>query len=255
MLPALSIEAALGIAGGSLLGALVMLGLWLRARSRAGHILNDLRSLRQHTRREQADLERQIEQARRAMQDATLRIAETEESVDALTARHQQLQDAHTALRAAYLEAMGGATPPSVRLTATTAPIEGTAQAVIEEVGQLAAQAADCRDAIGTCRALMDDLMHDMHRALDLGRTAAAASDASRGFFHGLEEGLVSVETAMREAHDRMETLRGQAARLTQRGGAMAAAAQTHAEAVRELTAQWRQLESATAPASPDPSR
>lgn len=253
MVPGISLEAALGVAGGALLGAVVMLGLWLRARSTAAHVMEDLRALRQLARRERSDLERQVDSAQRAAQETTLRLAETEEALDSLTSEWRELQEAHTALRAAYLDAMGGSAPPSVRLTAASAPIEGAARAVALDIGSLAAQSASCRDAIVHCRRLMDDLTHDMHRAIEIGRRLAPPADQSAGFFDALEEGLVSVDSAVREARDQVELLMARADALTQHGEAMSAAAQGHAVAVRSLTTQWQQLEVATVPAPAAP--
>lgn len=254
MLPAISLEAALGIAAGALLGAVVMLGLWLRARSTVGHVMEDLRSLRQLARRERSDLERQVEGLQRGAQQVTLRVAETEESLDALKADYRELQEAHTGLRAAYLEAMGGGPPPSVQLRTATSPLPDAIRGVADEIGSLAAESAHCRDAVQRCRELMDDLMHDMHRAIDLGRRLSPSGDPSGGFFQALEEGLVSVDSAMQEVREQMEHLVARAASLTQHGASMTAVAHSHAETVRSLTSQWQRLESASVAAPGEPS-
>ena len=254
MLPVITLEAALGVAGGALLGALVMLVLWLRARRTVGHVLDDLRSLGQLARRERTDLERQVEGLQRWTQEMTLRLAETEEALRTLTADHRQLQEAHTGLRAAYLDAMGGGAPPSVQLSQAAAPLAEVTRAMAVQTGSLASQVAGSREAVVRCRALMDDLMHDMHRSIDLGRRLSPAGDQAGGFFQALEEGLVAVDSALRDAREQVDALVAVTEGLTQRGGAMAEAAQTHAVAVRSLATQWQRLEVATAPPATGPS-
>lgn len=254
MLPVLTLEAALGIAGGALLGAIVMLVLWLRARSALGHVLKDLKSLQQLARRERADLERQVEGLQRGARDVTLRLAEREDALETLTADHRQLQEAHTGLRAAYLDAMGGGRPPSVQLRSAATPVATASRSVAVEVGLLAAETAQCRDEVHRCRELMDDLMHDMQRAIDLGRRLSPPADHSNGFFQALEEGLVSLDSAIRESRTQTDALVNRVASVTQHAAAMTAASQSHHETVDALTNRWQQLEAATSATPPEPS-
>ena len=216
-LPAMSLEAAIGIAGGSLLGAVVMLVLWLRARSALGHARDDLRAQRQEARREQLELERRLEGIQQSARALTVRMAEAE----------------------------------AVLATLSTAPMAESTRAVALEIGTVASEVASTAASVGRCRRLMDDLQHDMHRAIDVGRRLSPPGDRSGGFFEALEEGLVALDTAFRDTRDQVDRLTARTDTLTQRGGALASVAQTHAAAVGSLSPEWQRLETATSVSPP----